>query len=50
VLAAKGIAKSIPREEIGGLLQRARAHPPWAREVLPAGLRRGARAVPPGPG
>jgi hypothetical protein len=28
------------------LLQRACAHSPWAHEVLPAGLRRGARAVP----
>ena len=29
-----------------GLLQRARAHPPWAHEVLPAGLRSGIRAAP----
>jgi hypothetical protein len=39
VLAAEGIAKSI-------LLQRARTHPPWVHEVLPAELRRGVRAAP----
>jgi hypothetical protein len=48
VLAAEGIAKSILREEIGAacFIQRARPHPPWTHEVLPAGLRRGVRAAP----
>jgi hypothetical protein len=43
VLAAEGIAKSIMRKEIGGLLQRARTHPSWTHEVLGSASRATAR-------
>ena len=47
VLAAEGIAKCILCEEIGAACFKVHpAHPPWAHEVLPAGLRRGVRAAP----